>query len=50
VRQMVLAVPYAPPAFRAHGPLTNLQGFYDTFGVKAGDKLYREPGDRIKIW
>jgi len=50
VRQMVLAVPYAPPAFRANGPLSNLQGFYDAFRVKAGDKLYREPGDRIKIW
>ena len=46
VRQMVLAVPYAPPAFRANGPLSNLQGFYEAFGVKPGDKLYRAPGDR----
>jgi predicted metalloendopeptidase len=50
IRQMVLAVPYAPPAFRANGPLSNLQEFYDAFEVKAGDKLYRAPGDRVKIW
>jgi predicted metalloendopeptidase len=50
MRQTLLAIPYAPPAYRANGPITNLQGFYDAFGVKPGDKLYREPEDRVKIW
>jgi putative endopeptidase len=50
LRQSLVAVPYAPPAYRANAPLTNLPGFYDAFGVKPGDRLYRAPGDRVAIW
>jgi putative endopeptidase len=50
VRQMLLVDPHAPPEFRTNGPLGNLQAFYDAFGVKPGDKLYREPGARVTVW
>jgi putative endopeptidase len=50
VRQMLLVDPHAPPEFRTNGPLGNLQAFYDAFGVKAGDRLYREQGARVTIW
>ena len=50
VRQMLLVDPHAPPEFRTNGPLGNLQAFYDAFGVKPGDRLYREPGARVTIW
>ncbi|MBI3512060.1 MAG: M13 family metallopeptidase [Bacteroidetes bacterium] len=42
--------PHAPARFRVLGPLSNLQEFYDAFGVKEGDKMYRKPEDRVLIW
>ncbi len=36
--------------FRAIGPLANLQPFYDAFGIKEGDPMWRKPEDRAKIW
>jgi len=50
LRQQVMADPHAPAEFRANAPLGNIPGFYDAFGVKPGDKLFREPAKRIKIW
>ena len=32
------------------GPLVNFQPFYDAFGIKEGDKLWKAPADRAKIW
>ncbi|CAN5429454.1 M13 family peptidase [soil metagenome] len=42
--------PHSPAKFRVLGPLSNLQEFYDAFGVKEGDKMYRKPEDRVLIW
>jgi len=50
LRQQVMADPHAPAEFRANVPLANIQGFYDAFGVKAGDKMYLDPAKRVKIW
>ena len=50
LRQQVMADPHAPAEFRANAPLGNIPGFYDAFSVKPGDKLYREPAKRVKIW
>jgi predicted metalloendopeptidase len=50
LQRQVLADPHAWAEFRANGPLGNIDGFYDAFGVKPGDKLYRSPADRVKIW
>lgn len=50
LRQQVMADPHAPAEFRANAPLGNIPGFYDAFGVKPGDKLFREPAKRVKIW
>jgi putative endopeptidase len=50
LRQSLVSSPYAPPEFRANGPASNLAGFYSAFSVKPGDKLYREPAARVKIW
>ena len=45
-----MADPHAPEQFRANAPLSNIQEFYDAFGVKPGDKLYLPPDKRVKIW
>jgi putative endopeptidase len=50
LRRQILADPHAWAEFRANGPLGNIPAFYEAFGVKPGDKLYREPDKRVKIW
>jgi putative endopeptidase len=35
---------------RAFVPLTNNDAFMKAFNVKAGDKMWRDPKDRVKIW
>jgi predicted metalloendopeptidase len=42
--------PHAPPAVRGTAPLVNQSGFYAAFGVKAGDKMYLSPDQRVTIW
>jgi len=36
--------------YRAVGPLSNFEPFYEAFGVKEGDALYRADSIRVKIW
>jgi predicted metalloendopeptidase len=50
LRQMLLTRPYAPWRFRANGPVGHLEGFYEAFAVKPGDRLYRAPSERIRVW
>ena len=42
--------PHSPGYYRAFGPLVNQDAFYKAFDVKPGDKLYKAPNERIKIW
>jgi predicted metalloendopeptidase len=41
---------HSPGMFRANGPLSNLDAFYETFKVKPGDKMFRPPAERVSIW
>jgi len=41
---------HAPSFLRVIGPVTNLPEFYEAYGVRAGDKMFRQPPDRVKIW
>ncbi|MCX6790124.1 MAG: M13 family metallopeptidase, partial [Candidatus Kaiserbacteria bacterium] len=49
-KTQVLTDPHSPSLFRVNGPLSNLPEFYEAFNVQKGDKLYREPKNRAKIW
>ncbi len=49
-KTQVLTDPHSPSRFRVNGPLSNIPEFYEAFGVKKGDALYREPRNRAKIW
>ncbi len=49
IRRLVID-PHSPSSFRANGPISNLDAFYEAFDVKPGDKLYKPKADRIQIW
>ncbi|WP_312391207.1 M13 family metallopeptidase [Chryseobacterium sp.] len=42
--------PHSPGIYRAFGPLVNQDAFIKAFDIKPGDKMYKAPEDRIKIW
>lgn len=42
--------PHSPAQYRAVGPLVNVNGFYEAFDIKAGDKLFLPKTERIVIW
>ncbi len=42
--------PHSPGFFRSFGPLVNTEAFYKAFDLKEGDKLYKKPEERVKIW
>ena len=46
----LLTDPHSPSRYRANGPLTNVDAFYEAFDVQPGDGLYRPKADRIQIW
>ncbi len=50
LRQRIVVDPHSPGSIRAIGPLVNLQPFYDAFGIREGDPMWRKPEDRAKIW
>ncbi len=50
LRRQVMVGPHAPGQFRAIGALVNFQPFFDAFGIKEGDPMWRKPEDRAKIW
>ena len=49
LRQQVLTDPHAPGMYRA-ATVRNLDGWYKSFDVKPGEKLYLTPDDRVRIW
>jgi putative endopeptidase len=50
MRMQVARGPHAPGNFRAYGPLVNQQEFFDAFGIREGDPMWRKPEERCKIW
>ena len=49
-RQLVNTDPHSPDKFRVLGPLENFKPFYNAFGVKEGDKMFKPDSTIIKIW
>ncbi len=42
--------PHSLGVNRVNVAIRNLDSFFNAFGIKAGDKMYREPADRVIIW
>lgn len=49
LRSQVVGNEHAPGQWRAL-TVRNIDAWYDTFGVKDGQKLYLKPQDRVRIW
>ncbi|HEY4065203.1 MAG TPA: M13 family metallopeptidase [Puia sp.] len=41
---------HAPAKERVNGPVMNIPEFYEAFGIKPGDKMYRPDSLRVNIW
>jgi putative endopeptidase len=41
---------HAPSFLRVTGPVSNLPQFYEAYGVKPGDRMYRPDSVRVAIW
>lgn len=49
LRQQVATDPHSPSQYRAD-TVRNIDAWYTSFDVKAGEKLYLAPPDRVRIW
>ena len=50
MREVVLSDPHSPNEFRANGVVANMDEFYEAFGVREGDRLWRPAAERVRIW
>ncbi len=50
LRRQLMTDPHSPGQYRAFIPLTDIDAFYKAFDLKPGDRMYRAPEDRVKIW
>ncbi|MHB1074262.1 MAG: M13 family metallopeptidase [Gemmatimonadaceae bacterium] len=50
LRNQLMTDPHSPGMARAFVPLTNNDAFQKAFDVKPGDRMYRAPEERVRIW
>jgi putative endopeptidase len=48
--RQVMTDEHAPAKERVNGPVVNIPEFYEAFGIKPGDKMYRPDSLRVHIW
>lgn len=48
--QQIKTDPHSPGEFRTIGAPVNMDAWYQAFDVKPGEKLYKKPEDRIRMW
>ncbi len=48
--QLIKTDSHSPGEYRTIGAPVNMDAWYNAFDVKPGDKLYKKPEDRIRLW
>lgn len=48
--QLILTDPHSPGQYRANAPISNIDAWYEAFGIKEGDKMYKPADKRTRIW
>ena len=46
----ILTDSHSPGMHRCNGPVSNIDAFYNAFGIKEGDKMFKAKDKRTKIW
>jgi putative endopeptidase len=46
----ILTDVHAPGFLRVNGPFSDVPEFYEAFHIKKGDKMWLDPGKRVRIW
>ena len=49
-QNLIKTDPHSPGEHRANAPVTNIDAWYDAFGVKEGDAMYKAKEQRTRIW
>jgi putative endopeptidase len=50
LRQQLVSDSHSPGQIRSDAPLRNIDAWYETWGIKPGDKQYIAPDERVRIW
>jgi putative endopeptidase len=50
ISSQVMTDVHSPAKERVNGPVVNIPEFYEVFGIKPGDKMYRADSLRVNIW
>jgi putative endopeptidase len=48
--QLIVTDTHSPGPYRTIGAPVNMDAWYNAFDIKPGNKLYKKPEDRIRIW
>jgi putative endopeptidase len=48
--QYIVVDPHSPGEYRTIGAPVNMDAWYKAFNIQPGDKLYKKPEDRIRLW
>ncbi|UXX77946.1 M13 family metallopeptidase [Reichenbachiella carrageenanivorans] len=49
-QRLLIGDTHSPGKFRVNGPVSSMTAFYDAFGIKEGDALWRSEDERVDIW
>ena len=50
LKQEALTDGHPPGVYRMFAPAQSVPGFYETYGIQPGDKMWLDPKDRVSIW
>ncbi len=50
MRQNLPTDGHPPGVYRMAAPSQHEQGYFDAFGIRAGDRMWLDPNDRVTIW
>ncbi|AZQ60762.1 M13 family peptidase [Flammeovirga pectinis] len=50
LRNQIMTDPHSPGQYRATGPLSDFDPFYEAFNVQATDSMFVAPENRAKVW